>query len=265
MKMRFPRAPRARRPVRIPAAADDRLSDLGAIRNNPGNLSGRVFVPAAVKGPMPLVVVLHGCTQDAATYDRGSGWSTLAEREGFALLFPEQSAPTIRCSASTGSRGMTASAAWARRRRSSRDDRCDAQGARHRRGPDLRHRPVGGRRHGVSDARHLSRDVRGRRDHRRRRLWLRVRRRRGVRLHGRPRAERRRRARRPCPPRLAAQGAVAASPDLAGQRRHDGNARQCRRDRAAMGVAAGDRPQAGPGRPGPLSRGGPGWARTERR
>jgi poly(hydroxyalkanoate) depolymerase family esterase len=35
--------------------------------------------------------VLHGCTQDAATYDRGSGWSTLAERQGFALLYPEQS------------------------------------------------------------------------------------------------------------------------------------------------------------------------------
>jgi poly(hydroxyalkanoate) depolymerase family esterase len=91
MKMRFPRAPRARRPVRIPAAANDRLSDLGAIGNNPGNLSGRIFVPTGVEGPMPLVVVLHGCTQDAATYDRGSGWSTLAEREGFALLYPEQS------------------------------------------------------------------------------------------------------------------------------------------------------------------------------
>jgi poly(hydroxyalkanoate) depolymerase family esterase len=97
MKMRFPapkmrlQAPQVRRSVRMPAAAADRLSDLGAIRNNPGNLSGRIFVPAGAKGPMPLVVVLHGCTQDAATYDRGSGWSTLAEREGFALLYPEQS------------------------------------------------------------------------------------------------------------------------------------------------------------------------------
>jgi poly(hydroxyalkanoate) depolymerase family esterase len=70
---------------------DDQLTGLGSIGNNPGNLSARIFVPAAAKGPMPLVVVLHGCTQDAATYDRGSGWSTLAEREGFALLYPEQS------------------------------------------------------------------------------------------------------------------------------------------------------------------------------
>lgn len=38
----------------------------------------------------PLVVVLHGCTQTAAGYDSGSGWSQLADQEGFALLFPEQ-------------------------------------------------------------------------------------------------------------------------------------------------------------------------------
>ncbi len=36
------------------------------------------------------MVVLHGCTQTAAGYDRGAGWSTLAERFGFALLLPEQ-------------------------------------------------------------------------------------------------------------------------------------------------------------------------------
>ncbi|CCV05639.1 putative Feruloyl esterase [Mesorhizobium metallidurans STM 2683] len=37
-----------------------------------------------------LVVVLHGCTQNAAGYDHGSGWSQLAAEEGFAVLFPEQ-------------------------------------------------------------------------------------------------------------------------------------------------------------------------------
>jgi poly(hydroxyalkanoate) depolymerase family esterase len=35
-------------------------------------------------------VVLHGCTQDAAGYDRGAGWSQLAEEQGFAVLLPEQ-------------------------------------------------------------------------------------------------------------------------------------------------------------------------------
>jgi poly(hydroxyalkanoate) depolymerase family esterase len=47
----------------------------------PDNLSPR---PA-------LVVVLHGSMQSAADYDLGAGWSTLADRYGFALLMPEQS------------------------------------------------------------------------------------------------------------------------------------------------------------------------------
>ena len=34
--------------------------------------------------------MLHGCTQSAAGYDIGAGWSTLAKRFGFALLLPEQ-------------------------------------------------------------------------------------------------------------------------------------------------------------------------------
>jgi len=34
--------------------------------------------------------VLHGCTQSAAAYDYGSGWSRLADRASFALLLPEQ-------------------------------------------------------------------------------------------------------------------------------------------------------------------------------
>ncbi|HEY0111572.1 MAG TPA: PHB depolymerase family esterase [Allosphingosinicella sp.] len=71
-------------------AARDRLSDLPEVRENPGNLRGRFYVPEGLEGSAPLVVVLHGCTQDAALYDHGSGWSTLADRHGFALLFPEQ-------------------------------------------------------------------------------------------------------------------------------------------------------------------------------
>ena len=73
-----------------PGATTDRLRDLDGLRENPGNLRGRYYVPEGLTGPAPLVVVLHGCTQDAAVYDHGSGWSTLADRHGFALLFPEQ-------------------------------------------------------------------------------------------------------------------------------------------------------------------------------
>ena len=45
----------------------------------------RTLAPGA-----PLVVVLHGCGQSAAGYDHASGWSRLADRAGFALLYPEQ-------------------------------------------------------------------------------------------------------------------------------------------------------------------------------
>lgn len=72
------------------SATVDRLSELSKIPHNPGNLRGYHYVPKGLKGPAPLVVVLHGCTQNAAVYDHGSGWSTLADRHGFILLFPEQ-------------------------------------------------------------------------------------------------------------------------------------------------------------------------------
>ena len=83
--------PRAASRHRPPAGAD-RLTDLAAGFANPGALDMRVFVPAGLAAGAPLVVVLHGCTQTAAGYDHGAGWSRLAEQLGFALLFPEQRA-----------------------------------------------------------------------------------------------------------------------------------------------------------------------------
>ena len=57
---------------------------------DPGRLRMLEYVPETVAPGAPLVVVLHGCTQTAAGYDRGAGWSALAARFGFALLYPEQ-------------------------------------------------------------------------------------------------------------------------------------------------------------------------------
>jgi len=68
----------------------DRLADLTGFGTNPGALRARTYVPPQLPRHAPLVVVLHGCTQSAAAYDHGSGWSTLADAHGFALLFPEQ-------------------------------------------------------------------------------------------------------------------------------------------------------------------------------
>ena len=54
-------------------------------------LSGGIVPALAINKDAPaLVVVLHGCTQTAAGYDSGAGWSQLADEAGFVLLFPEQ-------------------------------------------------------------------------------------------------------------------------------------------------------------------------------
>ncbi|WP_426122972.1 extracellular catalytic domain type 1 short-chain-length polyhydroxyalkanoate depolymerase [Pararhizobium sp. PWRC1-1] len=58
---------------------------------NPGQLTGWYKTPKDPENHPALVVVLHGCTQTAAGYDHGSGWSRLADDYGFAVLFPEQS------------------------------------------------------------------------------------------------------------------------------------------------------------------------------
>ena len=66
------------------------LSEVSDFGSNPGNLRMLTKSGRDVSGRRPLVVALHGCTQTAADYDYGSGWSALAEAMGFAILFPEQ-------------------------------------------------------------------------------------------------------------------------------------------------------------------------------
>jgi poly(hydroxyalkanoate) depolymerase family esterase len=72
------------------AQAGQRLTEVTGFGANPGNLKMLTYVPQDLPASAPLVVVLHGCTQTAASYDHGTGWSTLADRFGFALLLPEQ-------------------------------------------------------------------------------------------------------------------------------------------------------------------------------
>jgi poly(hydroxyalkanoate) depolymerase family esterase len=73
-------------------AVDSPLLEINEFGSNPGALRMFSFVPEHLPSGPALVVVLHGCGQTAAGYDRGAGWSTLAERYGFALLMPEQQA-----------------------------------------------------------------------------------------------------------------------------------------------------------------------------
>lgn len=70
------------------------LGEIIGFGSNPGDL--KMYLRPAPERPQattqrpPLVVALHGCSQDAASFDYGFGWSTLADRYGFALLMPEQ-------------------------------------------------------------------------------------------------------------------------------------------------------------------------------
>jgi poly(hydroxyalkanoate) depolymerase family esterase len=67
-----------------------RVREVFGFGSNPGNLRMFAYRPPTLADNPALVVVLHGCTQTAAGYDLGAGWSTLADRYGFALLLPEQ-------------------------------------------------------------------------------------------------------------------------------------------------------------------------------
>jgi poly(hydroxyalkanoate) depolymerase family esterase len=60
---------------------------------NPGGLTMKLHLPAAPPGPGgPLLVLLHGCGQDAASFAAAAGWTALADRLGAPLLLPEQAA-----------------------------------------------------------------------------------------------------------------------------------------------------------------------------
>lgn len=66
------------------------VMDFGA---DPGNLRMIVHVPENVDSDakrFPLVVALHGCTQDAAELLAISGWDKLSDLRGFILVCPEQ-------------------------------------------------------------------------------------------------------------------------------------------------------------------------------
>ena len=52
----------------------------------------RLFKPAGARkaSPLPLLVMLHGCTQDAASFARSTRLAATAARAGFIALCPEQ-------------------------------------------------------------------------------------------------------------------------------------------------------------------------------
>lgn len=57
------------------------------------HLSYGLYIPptAAAKGAMPLVVMLHGCKQTIDEFALGTRMNLLADANGFAVVYPEQS------------------------------------------------------------------------------------------------------------------------------------------------------------------------------
>jgi poly(3-hydroxybutyrate) depolymerase len=59
-----------------------------------GKLGYWLYVPArapATATPLPLIVMLHGCRQTAEDFAVGTRMNLLADQEGFAVVYPDQS------------------------------------------------------------------------------------------------------------------------------------------------------------------------------
>lgn len=66
------------------------LTQISSFGSNPGSLQMFDYVPTSASSDAPLVVAMHGCTQQAADYYNDSGWPKYADEWGFDLVFPQQ-------------------------------------------------------------------------------------------------------------------------------------------------------------------------------
>ncbi len=68
----------------------------GSFSHQGRNLTYKLFVPSHAAGDAPaqrpLILMLHGCTQDPADFAAGTRMNDLARREGFIVVYPAQTA-----------------------------------------------------------------------------------------------------------------------------------------------------------------------------
>ncbi len=74
----------------VPVPEGARFEEL-VFSNEAGSRSYKLYVPAKKpEGPLPLVLMLHGCTQSPDDFAIGTGMNKVAEEHGFLVAYPAQ-------------------------------------------------------------------------------------------------------------------------------------------------------------------------------
>jgi poly(3-hydroxybutyrate) depolymerase len=73
----------------LPAIAGTTV-EVMSFGSNPGKLRMYKHIPDQLLAHPALVVVMHGCTQDARTFTDESGWTQMSDQLSVALIMPQQ-------------------------------------------------------------------------------------------------------------------------------------------------------------------------------
>ena len=97
----LPEGPAMRKRTPPPPLPEGATFEAGTFTNHAGTRSYKLYVPSNYDAgtPMPLVVMLHGCTQDPDDFAAGTKMNLVGEESGCLVLYPAQpqSANQSRC------------------------------------------------------------------------------------------------------------------------------------------------------------------------